>query len=80
MGNHMRDSNSELNQVWKWGFAMEVTPGDTRAGEGQQEGATALLKKTVFTISRMSLLIILWIFGTFFGIYNKPYFPLVMRP
>ena len=36
--------------------------------ERGQGGATALIEKTIFTIFRMTLLIILWIFGTFFGI------------
>ena len=39
-------------------------------GGGTRGGATAPPppEKTIFTIFRMSLLIILWIFGTFFGI------------
>jgi hypothetical protein len=63
------------------GICNGCDPGPyTAQGRGRQEGATALLKKTIFTIFRMSLLIILWIFGTFFNIYNKPYCPLVIRP
>jgi hypothetical protein len=56
-------------QVGKSGICNGCDPGPyTAQGRGWQEGATALLKKTIFTIFRMSLLIILWIFGTFFNI------------
>jgi hypothetical protein len=78
-------------QVGKSGICNGCDPGPyTAQGRGWQEGAaggggrreeaTALLKETIFTIFRMSLLIILWIFGTFFNIYNKPYSPEGIRP
>jgi hypothetical protein len=45
---------------------LQQTCSQGRTQPGGQ-GATAPLEKTIFTIFRMSL-IILWIFGTFFGI------------
>jgi hypothetical protein len=39
-------------------------------GGGGGGGTTSPLENTIFTIFRMTLLIILWVFGTFFGIYT----------
>jgi hypothetical protein len=43
-------------------------PKQGRTQRGGGSGATAPAEKTIFTIFRMSLLSILWIFGTFIGI------------
>jgi hypothetical protein len=51
MANHMRDSNSEPNQMLEVGFAIDVTLGRTQRRGGTAGGwATAPLKKPIFTV------------------------------